>query len=121
MSRLIVLPTAKIMCECGNRLAPNKSAAQRMGLPMMARNARTCECGAKVIDEVAAAKEATFTAARTQRREVGASMCSCCGIQPSSLRIEVTKGDWQNWCIDCVEERDSVVAERFGPFMERSP
>lgn len=121
VSPLIVLPTAKLHCACGNRLAPSKSAAVRMGLPMMARNVRTCGCGAQVIDEVAAAQTAAIDNALRQALEVGTATCSCCNAKPSSLRIEVARGDWQNWCLDCVEERDAVIAERFGPFMEKSP
>lgn len=48
---LIILPTAKLHCSCGHRLAPHPLAAQRMRLPGFERQTRICACGQRVIHE----------------------------------------------------------------------
>jgi hypothetical protein len=126
VSRVIVLPTAKMHCACGNRIAPNKTAADRMGLSMMARNVRTCSCGALVIDDLTASRqEAIEDALRGMLEDYSAAqaesgVCSCCNAKPSDVRIEVRKGEWQGWCLECVEERDEVIHERFGDYISAS-
>lgn len=106
---LIVLPTSAHRCDCGKRLAPNAKAAARMGLPSFASSTVTCECGARVIDESPAAERAAAPAAP--------AVCQCCGVNEPSVKVEVTRNVWREWCLDCVEERDSVVAERFGDYL----
>jgi len=110
VSALIVLPTAKLHCECGNRLAPNLKAAARMGLPSFAGSTYACECGKQVIREVEP----------TARREsaIGDKVCSCCGLRPSGVRVETQRNVWEEWCLDCLEERDELIHQRFGAYLK---
>jgi len=110
VSDLIVLPTAKLHCECGKRLAPNLKAAARMGLPSFASAAYACECGKQVIREVEP----------TARREpaTGDKVCSCCGLRPSGVRIEIQRNIWKEWCLDCLEEYDELTDQRFGAYLK---
>lgn len=109
---LIVLPTSAHRCDCGKRLAPNATAAARMGLPSFASRVVACECGARVIDESSAAVRAEAPAP--------AAKCQCCGINDSDVKVEVTRNIWREWCSDCVAERDSVVTERFAEYLAQN-
>lgn len=71
---LIVLPTARIHCACGERLAPHPTAAHRMGLTQLLQNAGRCGCGAWTLREV--------------RRVTGADGCRDVGHMRNAYRTE---------------------------------
>lgn len=111
MSEIIILPTAKMHCECGNHLAPNRKAAERMRLPSYASQTEVCDCGKLIV------KHRQVTP-RASVEDAGEVICSCCKVKKSDVRVEISRNQWEHWCLDCVEERDSVISERFAEYLD---
>lgn len=101
---LIVLPGARMHCDCGAQLAPHPEAARRMGMASMLGSADRCECGMLVL-------WGPHQLVRSGGRE---PVCECCHEAKAVTRIEHKPGAWSQWCLTCFDAREALIEERFG-------
>lgn len=54
--------------------------------------------------------------AQEARRAEAGETCKCCGVRKSEVRVEVRRNRWEPWCLECLDEREAVIEERFSDY-----